>query len=80
VVAQRCFQIANDGTRGANKIAELDKDKSVTLGELLVSALAQVDALAKLLIKKGCSMSAAPVNMKLEGGEVQAWRYVSGDQ
>jgi len=32
---------------------EVDKDKTVTLEELLVSTLAQGDALAKLLIEKG---------------------------
>jgi len=34
-------------------MAELDKGKSVTLEGLLVSTLAQGDALAKLLIEKG---------------------------
>ena len=34
-------------------MAELDKSKSVTLEELLVSTLAQGDALARLLIEKG---------------------------
>ena len=34
-------------------MTELEKGKSVTLEELLVSALAQGDALAKLLINKG---------------------------
>jgi len=53
MVAQRGSQIANDGTRGANKMAELDKDKPVTVEELLVSTLAQGDALAKFLIEKG---------------------------
>ena len=34
-------------------MAELDKSKPVTLEELLVSTLAQGDALAKLLIERG---------------------------
>jgi len=34
-------------------MAELDKSKTVTLEELLLSTLAQGDALAKLLIEKG---------------------------
>jgi len=34
-------------------MAEVDKDKTVTLEELLVSTLAQGDGLAKLLIEKG---------------------------
>ena len=34
-------------------MAELDKSKTVTLEELLVSTLAQGDAIAKLLIEKG---------------------------
>jgi hypothetical protein len=34
-------------------MAELDKGKPVTLEELVVSTLAQGDALAKLLIEKG---------------------------
>ena len=34
-------------------MAELDKGKPVTVEELLVSTLAQGDALAKLLIEKG---------------------------
>jgi hypothetical protein len=34
-------------------MAELDKSKPVTLEELLVSTLAQGDALAKVLIEKG---------------------------
>ena len=53
MVDQRGAQIANDGTRGANKMAELGNGKPVTLEELLVSTLAQGDALAKLLIEKG---------------------------
>jgi hypothetical protein len=34
-------------------MAELDKGKSVSLQELIVSPLAMTDALAKLLIEKG---------------------------
>jgi hypothetical protein len=34
-------------------MAELDKTATVTMQELLVSSLAQTDALAKLLIEKG---------------------------
>ena len=34
-------------------MAELDKGKSVSLEELMVSTLAMTDALAKLLIEKG---------------------------
>ncbi len=34
-------------------MAELDKGGTVTMQELLVSALAQTDALTKLLIEKG---------------------------
>ena len=34
-------------------MAELDKDKTVSLEELMVSTLAMTDALAKLLIEKG---------------------------
>ena len=34
-------------------MAQLDKDGTVTLEELLVSSLAQTDALTKLLIEKG---------------------------
>ncbi len=34
-------------------MARLDKDGTVTLEELLVSSLAQTDALTKLLIEKG---------------------------
>jgi len=34
-------------------MANLDESKSVTIEELLVSTLAQGDALAKLLIEKG---------------------------
>jgi hypothetical protein len=34
-------------------MAELDKGKTVSLEELMVSTLAMTDALAKLLIEKG---------------------------
>jgi hypothetical protein len=34
-------------------MAEVEKDKTVTLQELMVSTLAMTDALAKLLIEKG---------------------------
>jgi hypothetical protein len=34
-------------------MAEVEKDKRVTLEELMVSTLAMTDALAKLLIEKG---------------------------
>jgi hypothetical protein len=34
-------------------MAQLDRGNTVTLEELLVSSLAQTDALAKLLIEKG---------------------------
>ena len=34
-------------------MAQLDKDLPVTLQELIISSLAQADALAKLLIEKG---------------------------
>ena len=34
-------------------MTELDKDKNVTLEELMVSTLAMMDAVTKLLIQKG---------------------------
>jgi len=34
-------------------MAKLDKDGTVTLQELIVTSLAQTDAVAKLLIEKG---------------------------
>ena len=56
-VAQRCFQIGSMEQTMAHekqtKMAELKSGKLVTLEELIVSTLAQGDALAKLLIEKG---------------------------
>ena len=40
-------------------MAQLDKESPVTMQELLVSTLAQGDALAKLLIEKGVIMQAS---------------------
>jgi hypothetical protein len=48
-------------------MAELDKGKTVSLEELMVSTLAMTDALAKLLIEKGV-ITDAEFKQKLLGG------------
>ncbi len=48
-------------------MAKLDKGGTVTLQELVVSSLAQTDALCKLLIKKGL-ITKAEFNEKLKAG------------
>lgn len=47
-------------------MAELDKSGAVTLQELLVTSLAQTDAVAKLLIEKGI-FSQAEFTEKVKG-------------
>ena len=48
-------------------MTELDKEKTVTLEELMVSTLAMVDAVTKLLIEKGV-ISEEEFREKLIGG------------
>ena len=51
-------------------MAELDKGKTVSLEELMVSTLAMTDALAKLLIEKGVITDAEFKQKLLEEGAV----------